>query len=106
MQNEGSDRAQKPRAPARGRTKEASRISTRDSARRDRRGLAGWCAMSTLATDATLRELLASGPRIALVGASSRPGRPSHDVMQALLGQGYDIVPVNPNEREVLGRTC
>jgi predicted CoA-binding protein len=41
--------------------------------------------------------------RIAVVGASSDPGRPSFDVFRYLVGGGFDCVPVNPNEREVLG---
>ena len=57
-------------------------------------------------TDAELRALLGSRPVIALVGASNRVTRPSHEVMAALLDEGYEVIPVNPNEREVLGRLC
>ncbi len=38
-----------------------------------------------------------------MVGASSNPGRASFGVMRHLLAEGYDCVPVNPNEREVHG---
>jgi len=41
--------------------------------------------------------------RIAVVGASSNELRPSFDVMRFLVREGFDVVPVNPNEREVLG---
>jgi predicted CoA-binding protein len=41
-----------------------------------------------------------------VVGASSDPGRPSYDVFRYLVGEGFDCVPVNPNEREVLGITA
>lgn len=61
---------------------------------------------STEPPDDVLRALLASRPVIAVVGASSNPARPSHEVMAGLLGAGYDVIPVNPNEGEVLGRTC
>jgi len=54
--------------------------------------------------DAAIRDLLASRPRIALVGASDNAGRPAHGVMAALLEIGYDVVPVNPAADEVLGR--
>ncbi len=38
-----------------------------------------------------------------MIGASSDPGRPSFDVFGYLVDQGFDCVPVNPNERDVLG---
>jgi uncharacterized protein len=38
-----------------------------------------------------------------VVGASSDPGRPSFGVFRYLVEQGFACVPVNPNEREVLG---
>ena len=41
--------------------------------------------------------------RIAVVGLSSDPWRPSYGVARYMQGRGYDIVPVNPNETEVLG---
>ena len=40
---------------------------------------------------------------IAVVGLSSNAMRPSNGVAQYLQSQGYRIVPVNPNETEVLG---
>ena len=47
--------------------------------------------------------MLRATRRIAVVGASSDPGRPSHGVMRYLCTTGYDCVPVNPNARDVLG---
>jgi predicted CoA-binding protein len=57
-------------------------------------------------TDAAIRDILASTTRIALVGASNKPDRPSYGVMQFLLAQGYDVTPVNPGlaGQEILGR--
>ena len=40
---------------------------------------------------------------IAVVGLSSNPMRPSHGVASYIQSAGYRIIPVNPNEREVLG---
>ncbi|HEY8168440.1 MAG TPA: CoA-binding protein [Candidatus Limnocylindrales bacterium] len=48
-------------------------------------------------------DLLAAARRIAVVGASPDPYRPSHSVMRYLQTQGYECVPVNPNARDVLG---
>jgi len=50
-----------------------------------------------------LRSLLGEARVIAVVGISSKPWRPSHDVASYLQEHGYRIVPVNPNEAEVLG---
>jgi len=56
-----------------------------------------------LLDDAGIAALLASARRIAVVGASSNPARPSYGVFRTLIGAGYDCVPVNPNETEVAG---
>jgi predicted CoA-binding protein len=53
--------------------------------------------------DAGIERALRETRRIAVVGASSNPGRASFGVMRHLLAEGYDCVPVNPNEREVHG---
>jgi predicted CoA-binding protein len=42
--------------------------------------------------------------RIAVVGLSSNPSRPSHGVARYLQEHEYEIIPVNPHETEVLGR--
>ncbi len=53
-----------------------------------------------------IRALLASRPRIGIVGASPNPTRPSHGVMLDLIGLGFDVVPVNPSADEVAGMQC
>ena len=50
-----------------------------------------------------IREILHTARDIAIVGLSSNPLRPSHFVGFYLQRHGYHIIPVNPNEREVLG---
>ncbi len=49
------------------------------------------------------QDLLADARRICVVGASSDRSRPSHGVMRYLQHHGYECVPVNPRERDVLG---
>jgi len=46
--------------------------------------------------DQTIRDVLTRTRRIALVGASDRPDRPSYGVMKYLLDQGYEVLPVSP----------
>jgi predicted CoA-binding protein len=50
-----------------------------------------------------LRSLLGETKVVAVVGISSKPWRPSNEVASYLQQHGYRIVPVNPNEQEVLG---
>jgi predicted CoA-binding protein len=47
--------------------------------------------------------MLRSTRRIAVVGASSNASRASFSVFRYLVNQGFECVPVNPNERAVLG---
>jgi predicted CoA-binding protein len=47
-------------------------------------------------TDDTIRAILTDTRRIAVVGASDKPWRPSHGVFGFLVEQGYDATPVNP----------
>jgi len=54
--------------------------------------------------DDQLRHLLTHAKAIAVVGASSHPWRSSNGVMRRLLQAGYTVIPVNPNETEVLGQ--
>ena len=51
----------------------------------------------------SISELLRSSKVIAVVGLSSDEFRPSHGVAAYMQSQGYRIIPVNPNETEVLG---
>lgn len=55
-------------------------------------------------SDDDLRRLLTDTRTIALVGASSKPDRPSHGIMRKLLSVGYHVIPVTPRESEVLGQ--
>jgi len=48
-------------------------------------------------------DILTKYKRIVVVGLSSNPARPSYEVTQYIQSVGYQIVPVNPNETDVLG---
>ncbi len=47
--------------------------------------------------------LLRNAKTIAVVGLSSRRSRPSYGVSEYMQSRGYRIIPVNPNETEILG---
>lgn len=55
--------------------------------------------------DDFIRDILEEVNVVAVVGASSNPERPSHQVMKYLLHKGYRVIPVNPNEagKSILG---
>lgn len=50
-----------------------------------------------------IETILESCRRIAVVGASSNPARPSHRVAAYMKAHGYRVTPVNPNEQSVIG---
>ena len=53
---------------------------------------------------ATIDEILKTSKTIAIVGLSSNKFRPSYGVAKYLQAAGYRIIPVNPQETEVLGQ--
>ena len=48
-------------------------------------------------------DILTKYKAIAVVGLSSNPARPSYGVTEYMQSSGYHIIPVNPNETDVLG---
>ena len=61
-------------------------------------------ASSSSDRDAVSRML--AGRRIAVVGLSDSPYRPSYDVAAYLRSAGYEVVPVNPTHQTVMGLRC
>jgi predicted CoA-binding protein len=57
-------------------------------------------------SDAELRSILGDAQTIAVVGLSSNPLRDSFEIAEYLQRKGYRIIPVNPNESQVLGETA
>src|SRR5712692_2430170 len=51
----------------------------------------------------SIAEIFAYTKAIAVVGLSNNPLRPSHGVARYLQRVGYRVIPVNPNETQVLG---
>jgi len=55
-------------------------------------------------SEAEIKRILEKSKTIAVVGLSPREERDSHRVAKYLQGQGYRIIPVNPNADEILGQ--
>jgi predicted CoA-binding protein len=55
---------------------------------------------------AGMAELFRSSRRIAMIGASSNPTRPSNGVFRYLRAVGYEVVPISPTETAVEGVTA
>ena len=60
-------------------------------------------AMETAINDDIIARMLREHRRIAVVGLSANPERPSFEVAEYMQARGYQIVPVNPNCARVLG---
>jgi predicted CoA-binding protein len=55
------------------------------------------------ADDTDIRKILDECRSIAVIGVSSNPARPSYGVASQMQARGYRMIPVNPNETNVLG---
>jgi uncharacterized protein len=53
-----------------------------------------------------MEEILRASHTIAVVGLSSKRYRPSFGGAEYMKRAGYRIVPVNPQETEIMGETC
>ena len=59
--------------------------------------------MTEINSPETIKRIFDECRTIAVVGLSSDPMRPSHGVASYMRRQGYRVIPINPNEREVFG---
>lgn len=57
-------------------------------------------------TTADIAYVLSHCRTIAVVGLSGNPARPSYGVAQYMQAHGYRIIPINPNETDILGEKC
>jgi hypothetical protein len=57
-------------------------------------------------SDDEIGRILRESRTIAVVGCSPRSDRDSHEVAAYLKAAGYRVIPVNPNEAEILGERC
>jgi uncharacterized protein len=74
-----------------------------DSADKPNSSFSSDLELNSLSESDAITQILSSGKTIAVVGLSSQSMRPSYGVAQYLQSAGYRIIPVNPNETEVLG---
>ena len=58
------------------------------------------------ADEETIIRHLLQAKRIAVVGLADDPSRPSHYVSEYMMENGREIIPVNPNHEQVLGKKC
>ncbi|MFC1595878.1 CoA-binding protein [Candidatus Margulisiibacteriota bacterium] len=54
----------------------------------------------------TIQQILRDYKTIAIVGISPKEDRPSNMVGAYLIAQGFEVIPVNPREQEILGLPC
>ena len=59
-------------------------------------------------SDSYIKKILKKVKTIAVVGASANQDKDSYKVMQVLIQHGYQIFPINPNEKGnlILGQPC
>lgn len=60
--------------------------------------------MPIVTDDHEIHSILAQARRIAVVGLSPDPERPSHGAAKGMIEAGYDIIPVNPKQDKIMGR--
>jgi predicted CoA-binding protein len=62
--------------------------------------------MSAFNDPQVAKKILENYKVFAIVGCSADPGRPSNSVANYLMRNGYEVIPVNPNEQKCFGKDC
>lgn len=53
-----------------------------------------------------IRDMLVQCRTIAIAGISPKESRDSNRVARYLMENGYEVIPINPGQREILGKAC
>ncbi|MFW8601954.1 CoA-binding protein [Desulfobacterota bacterium M19] len=56
--------------------------------------------------DEDLSRILNNTRRVAVVGMSPKPSRPSNQVAAYLMAAGFEVIPVNPGQTAIMGLKC
>lgn len=62
--------------------------------------------MKNFSDPVVAKKILETYKTFAIVGCSADPGRASNSVANFLMRQGYEVIPVNPNEQQCFGKDC
>jgi predicted CoA-binding protein len=62
--------------------------------------------MNSFSDPQVAKKILETYKVFAIVGCSANPSRPSNSVANYLMRNGYDVIPVNPNEQQCFGKDC
>ena len=62
--------------------------------------------MTRFSDPAVAKKILETYKTFAIVGCSADPRRASNSVAHFLMRQGYEVVPVNPNEQQCFDKDC
>ncbi|HPD33158.1 MAG TPA: CoA-binding protein [Candidatus Kapabacteria bacterium] len=52
----------------------------------------------------TTQEILSKYKTIAVYGMSGNPSKPAYEIPEFMIEKGYNIIPINPKEEQILGK--
>lgn len=62
--------------------------------------------LRTPGVEASAIDRMLKAKRVAVVGMSDDPSKPSHGIGGYLASHGYEVIPVNPSHEKIMGRKC